>query len=171
MDTIRTYTNTKCELEVAKARLGLLLDRKEQLYCKYFPVTQRLKEDIVVGGENKNDKMERYLYELYDVVDIGTGKSLAAEIEEQRAVVDMLTRYITDMSETLNRMTGIEYELYHGIVVSGMRISRAVQYIAEKYNLDTQTIWKYHYKKIKKDVKKVIKYSESTVNNVVQCKM
>ena len=40
MDAIKTYTNTKCELEMAKIRLSLLMDRKEQLYAKYFPVTQ-----------------------------------------------------------------------------------------------------------------------------------
>lgn len=170
METIRTYTNTKCELEMAKARLGLLLDRKEQLYCKYFPITQRIKEDVISGGDNKNDKMDRYLYELYDV-DIGTGKSLAEEIEYQRSVVDKTTRYIADMEETLNKMVGIEYALYTAIAVKGMRISRAVEYIAEEYNRDVKTIWKYHYPKIKKDVKKLIKYSESTVNNVVQCMM
>ena len=166
METIRTYTNTKCELEIAKTRLGLLLDRKEELYCKYFPVGQRLKDDVVKGGGGKNDKMDRYLYELYDV-DIGTGKSLAEEIDYQRDVVDRLKRYIADMDETLSKMTGIEYDLYYEIVVNGTRISRAVQYIAEEYNKDTHTIWKYHYKKIKKEVKKVIKYSESTVNCVV----
>ena len=40
METIRTYTNTKCELEIAKIRLSFLMDKKEQLYAKYFPVTQ-----------------------------------------------------------------------------------------------------------------------------------
>ena len=39
MLTIHTYTDTKCELEMAKARLNLLLDKKEVLYCKYFPIT------------------------------------------------------------------------------------------------------------------------------------
>lgn len=170
METIRTYTNTKCELEMAKTRLGLLLDRKEQLYCKYFPVTQRIKQDIVSGGDHKNDKMDRYLHELHDV-DIGTGKSLAEEIEYQQAVVDQTKRYLKDMGETLGKLCGIEYALYYEIAVKGTRISRAVEYIAEKYNKDTQTIWKYHYKKIKKDVKNVIKYSESTVNSVVQCIM
>ena len=170
METIRTYTNTRCELEMAKARLGLLLDRKEQLYCKYFPVTQRIKEDIVSGGDHNNDKMDRYLHELHDV-DIGTGKSLAGEIEYQRDVVDKFNRYLADMTETLNKMAGIEYALYCAIVVKGMRISRAVEYIAEEYNKDTQTIWKCYYPKIKKDVKRLIKYSESTVNNVVQCIM
>ena len=92
METIRTYTNTKCELEMAKTRLSLLMDKKEQLYCKYFPVTQKLKDDIVKGGEKDNDKMAKYVHELNEV-DIGTGRSLAQEIEYQRAIVDKLVDY------------------------------------------------------------------------------
>lgn len=170
MEAIRTYTNTKCELEMAKSRLGLLMDRKEQLYCKYFPITARIKDDVISGGDKNNDKMDRYLSELYDV-DIGTGNSLAAEIDYQRTVVDKLTTCLNEMAATLERMTGIEYELYYEIVVKRRRITKAVEYIAEKYDKDTQTIWKYHYPKIKKDVKKLIKYSESTVNSGVQCTM
>ena len=170
MEARRTYTDTKCELEMAKARLGLLMDRKEQLYCKYFPITAKIKDDVVSGGAKSNDKMDRYLHELHDV-DIGTGKSLADEIEYQRTVVDKFMRYLTEMNETLSRMSGVEYALYYEIVVKGVRISRAVESIAEKYGKDTQTIWKYYYKNIKKDVKKVNRYSESTVTTVVQCKM
>ena len=83
MDTIRTYTNTKCELEMAKARLGLLMDRKEELYCKYFPITAKLKEIAVDNGTKNNDRMADYVHELHEV-DIGTGRSLSAEIEYQR---------------------------------------------------------------------------------------
>ena len=166
MDAIRTYTNTKCELEVAKARLSLLMDRKEQLYCKYFPVTQQLKSDVIKGGEKDKDKFASYMYELYNV-DIGTGKSLADEIDYQRAVVDKLTYYVNVMSETLGKMTGIEYNLYYEIVVRGVRPSRAVSNIAEQYNLDDSAIWKYHYSKIKKDLKILAMSSESTVNHAV----
>lgn len=170
MEVLRTYTNTKCELEIARARLGWLMDRKEQLYCKYFPITAKIKDDIISGGDKNNDKMDRYLSELYDV-DIGTGNSLAAEIDYQRAVVDKLTTLLTEMTTALERMTGIEYELYYEIVVNRRRITKAVEYIAEKYDRDTQTIWKYYYPKIEKDIKSLTTYSESTVNPVVQCTM
>lgn len=166
METIRTYTNTKCELEMAKIRLNLLMDKKEQLYCKYFPVTQKIKDDVIKGGEKDNDKMAKYVHELNEV-DIGTGRSLAQEIEYQRAVVDKLKRYLIDMNETLKKMRGIEYSLYYEIVVNGVRISKAVSIVAERYNVDDHTIWKYHYNKIKKDVKNLKKVSESTVNILV----
>ena len=170
METIRTYTNTVCELEMAKKRLSLLMDRKEQIYCKYFPVTQKVKDDVIKGGNIDKDKMAQYLSELYDV-DIGTGKSLADEIDHQRGVVDTLNGYLNDMGETLGKMTGIEYSLYYEIVVKGVRITKAVSNVAEEYGIDDRNVWKYHYNKIKKDVKKLKKVSESTVNTVVQCKM
>ena len=163
METIRTYTNTKCELEMAKARLSLLMDRKEQLYCKYFPMTAKIKEDVVSGGQRNNDKMAGYVHELHEV-DIGTGRSLADEIDYQREGVERLQQYVNQMNDTLAKMNGIEYALYYEIVVKGVRISRAVSNIAERYNRDDQTIWKHHYSKIKKEIKTLKKYSESTVN-------
>lgn len=170
MEAIRTYTNTKCELEIAKARLAWLMDRKEQLYCKYFPITAQIKDDVISGGDKNNDKMDRYLHELYDV-DIGTGNSLAAEINYQHTVVDKLKACIDEMTTALERLAGIEYELYYEIVVNHKRITKAVEHIAEKHDRDTQTIWKYYYPKIEKDIKSLLTYSESTVNCAVQCTM
>lgn len=166
METIRTYTNTKCELEIAKIRLSFLMDKKEQLYAKYFPVTQKIKDDIIKGGSRDNDKMAQYVHELHEV-DFGTGRSLAQEIDHQRAVVDRLKRYIDDMTEVLGKMRGIEYALYYEIVVNGINTSKAVSNVAERYNKDDHTIWKYHYKKIKDNVNKLKKVSESTVNILV----
>ena len=166
IETIRTYTNTKCELEVAKIRLSLLMDRKEQLYAKYFPITQQIKDDIISGGKKDNDKMAMYVHELNEV-DIGTGFSLAQEIEYQRSIIERDTQYINEMNETLNKNTGIEYALYYEIVIKGVNISKAVSNIAERYNKENDTIWKYHYSKIKKDIKKIKVYSESIVNYAV----
>jgi hypothetical protein len=166
IEAIRTYTNTKCELEMAKTRLSLLMDRKEQLYAKYFPVTQKIKDDVIKGGIRDNDKMAMYVHELNEV-DIGTGRSLAQEIEYQRAVVDNIKRYVIEMSETLSKMRGIEYALYYEIVVNGVNTSKAVSNIAEKYNIADRNIWKYHYNKIKNDIKKLKNISESTVNILV----
>lgn len=156
MDTIRTYTNTKCELEMAKTRLSLLMDRKEQLYAKYFPVTQKLKDDIIKGGEKDNDKMAMYVHELNEV-DIGTGYSLAQEIEYQRGVVDKIKNYLDVMDDTLSRLKGIEYSLYYEIVKNGVNKTLAVDKVSRQYNKECRTIWKYHYCKIKKDLEKIRK--------------
>lgn len=157
MFTIQSYTDTKCELEMAKTRLSLLMDRKEKLYCKYFPLTPKLKEVMVDGGEENNDKMADYLHELHEI-DIGTGKSLADEIAYQQKNVDKLQGYLNNMTDTLAKMTGLEYKLYYEIVVKGVNISKAVDNIAELSGKDTRTIWKNYYNKIKKDVKKVKTY-------------
>lgn len=157
MLTIRSYTDTKCELEMAKTRLSLLMNKKEELYCKYFPITPKLKEVMVDGGEENNDKMADYLHELYEI-DLGTGKSLAEEIEYQQKNVDNLQTYLNDMNETLSKMSGLEYKLYYEIVVKGVNISKAVDNIADFSGKDTRTIWKNYYSKIKKDVKKIARF-------------
>lgn len=161
MFTIQTYTNTICELEMAKKRLNLLMDRKEKLYCKYFPLTPTLKEDIVDGGEKNRDKMAEYVHELHEV-DIGTGKSLAEEITYQQENVDKIQSYVNNMNDILSKLNGIEYELYYEIVVKSTAISKAVDNIAEKYNKDSRTIWKYYYKNIKKYIKKVMMMKSET---------
>lgn len=157
MFTIHSYTDTKCELEMAKTRLSLLMDRKEKLYCKYFPLTPKLKEVMIDGGEHNNDKMADYLHELHEI-DIGTGKSLADEITYQQQNVDKLQGYLNNMTDSLAKMTGLEYKLYYEIVVKGVNVSKAVDNIAELSGKETRTIWKNYYNKIKKDVKKVANF-------------
>lgn len=157
MFTIRSYTDTKCELEMAKTRLSLLMDKKEKLYCKYFPITPTLKEVIVDGGQRNNDKMADYLHELHEI-DVGTGKSLADEIVYQQQNIDKLQGYLNNMNESLSKMTGIEYQLYYEIVVKGVNVTKAVENIADKNDKETRTIWKNYYNKIKKDVKKIARF-------------
>ena len=155
MYAIRNFTNTKCELEMAKTRLNLLMDRKEKLYCKYFPITTKAKEVMVDGGYKNNDKMADYLHELYEV-DIGTGKSLAEEITYQQQNVENLQGYLNNMADSLSKMTGIEYQLFYEIVYNGVKITKAVENVATANNVEPQTIWKNYYKKIKKYVNRVI---------------
>ena len=154
MYDIRSYTDTKCELEMAKTRLSLLMDRKEKLYCKYFPITPKLKEISVDGGMKNNDKMADYLHELHEV-DVGTGKSLAEEIEYQQENVDKLQGYLNTMTESLSKMTGIEYQLFYEIVYKGVKITKAVENIAKVNDIEPQTIWKNYYKKIKRYVNRI----------------
>lgn len=154
MYDIRNYTNTKCELEMAKTRLNLLMDRKEKLYCKYFPITPKLKEVSVDGGVKNNDKMADYLHELHEV-DIGTGKSLAGEIEYQQQNIEKLQGYLNIMNDSLSKMTGIEYQLFYEIVYKGVKITKAVENIAVANDIEPQTIWKNYYKKVKKHINKI----------------
>lgn len=156
MQVIRTIGNTRQELNIAKNRLDLLLLKKEKIYTKYFPITPRLKEIQVDGGDRDNDKMALYVAEINDPDEI-TGKSLSMEIEEQRNEVNILEYYIKLMDNNLANMHGIEYDLYHLITVKGYNVSKAVEVIAERYNKDVSTIWSIYYPKIKKEIKKLNK--------------
>lgn len=154
MFTIKTYTDTKCELDMAKARLSKLTDDKERLYYKYFPLIPKLKQDVVDGGERNNDKMADYVHELHEV-DLGTGKSLAEEITYQQQNVNRIQGYLNNMNDILSNMTGIEYQLFYEIACKGVGVTKAVEFIAEKNDIDTRTVWRTYYKPIKKYVKKL----------------
>lgn len=157
MKVIRNYTNTMNELTIAKTRLNWLMDRKEKLYCKYFPVTKQLKEIMVDGGHDiTRDPMADYLHELTNT-DTETGKSLEQEIEDQRNIVQELEYYLKLMDESLKNLSGIEYELYYEIVKNKLPISKAVSKIADRYERDDSTIWRIYHKTIKKDIKMLVK--------------
>ena len=151
MQAILNYTNTKVDLETAKLRLNLLMDKKEALYCKYFSITPTLKDIVVDGGARNNDKMADYVHEL-NKINPNTGKSLEQEINEQLNVVQKLEYYLKRMESTLKSLTGIEADLYKEIVINGTRISRAVEKIASEYNKDVSTIWRLYHRGVKEYV-------------------
>lgn len=156
MGAILNYTNTKVDLNIAKTRLNLLMDKKEALYCKYFNVTSKLKDVIVSGGMENKDKMADYLHELTKPNPI-TGKSLEEEINDQIETIHKLEYYLKRMENTLKGLTGIEADLYKEIAINGTRISKAVEKIADKYNKDVSTIWRLYHKNIKENVKMLVK--------------
>lgn len=157
MKAIINYNNTLCELNSAKIRLNLLMDRKEALYSKYFPMNKPLTFDKVDGGHAMNDPMNAYMIEL-TTPDERTGKSLDQEIDEQREEINKLDQYLKMMDSTLTNLTGLEAELYRYIVKDGMKISKAVEKVAETSNKDTSTIWRMYHKSLKADINKLKKY-------------
>lgn len=159
MLTIRNYTDTKCELEMAKTRLNLLIDKKITIYVKYFPVTTKPKEISVDGGTLDNDKMAEYLHEI-NIVDLGTGMSIVEEIDFQQKNIVKLQGYLNEMDIILSKMSGIEYQLFYEIVYKGTNPTKAVESLAFETGKDTSTIWRNHYRKIKKDVKKISNFEK-----------
>lgn len=149
---IRTYANTKAELNVAKTRLDLLMSRKEEIYTRYFPITAKFK-DTIAHTNKQTDAMAEYVAEITRINQI-TGMSLEDEIEEQRNKVNELKHYIDLIEQEMLKTTGIENELFKKIVIEGYKPTKAVTKIAEKYNKEEQTIWKYYYSKIKEAVEK-----------------
>lgn len=157
MKAIVNYNNTLCELNSAKIRLNLLMDRKEALYSKYFPMNKPLTADKVDGGNGMKDPMNEYMIEL-TTPDEKTGKSLEQEINEQRDEITKLDHYIRLMDSTLNGLSGLEADLYRYIVKDGMKISKAVEKVAELNYKDTSTIWRMYHRTIKTDINKLKKY-------------
>lgn len=154
MLTIHTYTDTKCELEMAKTRLNLLIDKKISIYTKYFSMTPNLENIMVDGGLDEADKMADYLHELNEI-DLGTGMSLVDEIIYQQKNINKLQSYLDTMNSILSKMNGIEHQLFYEIVFKGTKISKAIDMIAELNDKDSSTIWKNYYTKIKKELNKL----------------
>ena len=149
---IRTYANTKAELNVAQERLDYLNREKDILHTKYFPMSSKIEE--VSGHTNKKtDSFADYMAELTKVNEI-TGMSLDDEIQEQRNKVIRLAWCKRVMDYNLKQTTGIENELFTLIAVDGYKPTKAVEKIAEKYKKEPRTIWEYNYPKIKKEIDK-----------------
>ena len=147
---IRTVANTKAELNIAKARLGLLMTKKEEIYAKYFPITAKLK-DVPSHTNKQADAMASYVSEITSINPI-TGMSLEDEIAEIRNEIGKLEYYLGVMEKELLNTSGIENELFKKIAVDGFKPSKAVERISEKYNMHIDTIWRYYYSKIREAV-------------------
>lgn len=157
MFSIKTYSDTECELEIAKTRLNLLIERKGQIYSKYFPTTSELK-NIVISEIKTKDPMVDYQYEI-NIVDLGTGMSIEEEIIWQQNNIAKLSRCLKEMKSSLAKFKSIEYKLFYEIVCRGTSVTKAVNKISEENSLDSRSVWRNNYKKIKKDLKKIAKFS------------
>lgn len=155
-NAITNYANTQAELEIARNRLNVLMERKEQIYTKFFPLTAKM-SDAPSHTNKKTDPMADYVHEITKPNPI-TGISLEEEIEAARNDVGRLTYWINGMKKAFNTLTGIENDLFRMIVINGYNKTKAVNKVAEKYGKEPRTIWKFYYPKIKEEIYK------STVN-------
>lgn len=71
-----------------------------------------------------------------------------------------LTEIIKTMDQKLRELNGIEYTLYYEIVVRGKNVTKAVDYVALKYDKDVSTIWKSYYPKVREIIKEIKKNEE-----------
>lgn len=151
MKTIVNYNNTLCDLKSAKIRLQMLIDKKTALWSKYFPMNKPLQPEKIQGGHQDNDPMASYMIELTKI-DKKTGKSLDQEIEELMEEIKELENYLSLMEECLNNLSGLEAELYREIVCNNLRISKAVEKVADNNDRDVSTIWRMYHKKVKEHI-------------------
>ena len=155
MYDIQSYINTNCEYQLKNARLSLLYDKKLVIYNKYFSTTTQLKE-IVSYTNKKTDNFTNYVHDISEINPV-TGLSLIEEIVYLENDVERLAKTLIEMQQILNNMKGLQYKLFNEIVFNGTNVTKAVNIVAERNNIEPQTIWKHHYKKIKKDLDKLKK--------------
>lgn len=94
-------------------------------------------ELIKLNIENINKK-EEYL------------KNLKREYLQMENELQLMNEQVENV---MHELEGIEQELIYEILVKGKNVTRAVDVIAFKYDLDTSTIWKNYYPKVKEKLK------------------
>lgn len=186
MIAIKNYNDTKYELEIAKKELERLLEKKEELYSKYFCTTAKYpateyrynkktdKYEYVLKDENagikgkrtSQDKVSEYLTVLYSTDDENE-LSLEEQIQQQKNIVSRLEYYLKLMEENMGKLEGTEYKLYYALVIDKKNINKSISKIIEEFAennyMHTQTIWQNYYPKIKKYIDKLKIYSENIV--------
>ncbi len=190
MIAIRTYNDTKIELNIATKELVRLLNKQEKIYCECFGITSNLpktvertriekgkkKREDVLKDENfyikgvsvPKDKNSSYM-EKMEAIDEITGLSLSIAIENQKNVVTKLEYYIKSIENDIKELKGIEYQLYYAIVIdpknTNKSITKIIEEVSSKKEISKEpgTLWKNYYPKIVKYLIKLKKSSENTV--------
>ncbi len=77
-------------------------------------------------------------------------KYILKEKEELLILEQELDNTLTKIENSLKNLKGIEKELLYELLIKGRKATRAVEIVAFKNDLDSSTIWKGYYPKIKK---------------------
>ena len=98
------------------------------------------------GHSNKKiDKNVEYQIEL-DKINPVTSMSLREEIIEVEKEIKLLEYYLKQMNQDLQKLTGIENELYRALIMKDEdeNITQIIEKIALEKNYDVRTIWRYY---------------------------
>ncbi|MDO4378962.1 MAG: hypothetical protein Q4C64_07540 [Erysipelotrichia bacterium] len=156
MSAIKYYTDTVVEYELAKLRRKSLLEKKEEIYVKYFGIKSSSRFDSEPPQANTSvnrDKMVLYLNEI-ELVE-HNGVTLKQEIETVEMQIKRLENEIAEMERLLSKLDSIEGKLYFEIVVNRKKVSEAVSCVADKYYTSESSIWHTYYPKIKGDIYRI----------------
>ena len=110
------------------------------------------------GNIQKDENLVNYLNRVYctNYRTIG-GKSFSLNeyIYKMDKEIDELEKIIEIYNKELKEnCSDISKELYVLIKIQGYNPSKAVRIMANKHGIDEKNVWVYHYKKIKKYIKK-----------------
>lgn len=81
---------------------------------------------------------------------------------EKDIFLDLENKYnnlLENMEEKLKACVGIDRELLYEIMIKGINVTRAVDNVAFNYDMDSSTIWKNYYPKVKETLKELEKYA------------
>ncbi len=156
LKAIQNYINTKCDLDLTKTRLDVLLEKKENIQRAY--IMAGYKNYLKPSSQSFRSKnISLYVRELLDK-NPATNQSLIQEIVSARQEIRILEQTLDQMEKILYRMTGISRELFFEVACNGLAPTKAVEKVSEKENVDYRTGWRY-YKKIKPQLKKLSEFS------------
>lgn len=77
---------------------------------------------------------------------------------EKNIYLDLENKYsflLDKMEENLKSLVGINRELLYEILIKGTNVTRAVDNVAFRYDMDPSTIWKNYYPKVKEKLKEL----------------
>ena len=156
LKAIQNYINTKCDLNLVKARLDFLLEKKKNIHNMYidFGSENHSKTNF---GSFKSNQISLYIRKLFNK-DLSTNNSLIQEIILAKQEIQILEEKLEQMEKILYQMKGISRELFVEVACNGLNPTKAVEKVSEKENVDYRTGWRY-YKKIKPELKKLDKFS------------
>lgn len=75
-------------------------------------------------------------------------------LEKNRLInlIDNEEKMIKQMESDLQNLNGIENKLYYEIVINGNNVTKAIDKVASNELIDTSTLWKNYYPKVKKQI-------------------
>lgn len=75
-------------------------------------------------------------------------------LEKKRLInlIDNEQKVIKQMESDLQNLNGIENKLYYEIVINGNNVTKAIDKVASNEFIDTSTLWKNYYPKVKKQI-------------------
>ena len=79
-------------------------------------------------------------------------KTLKLEKDIYLELENKYSNLLAKMEEKLKDCKGIDRELLYEIMIKGTNVTRAVDKVAINYDMDSSTIWKNYYPKVKKQI-------------------
>ena len=124
MKAMKNYINTQCDLDLARTRLDVLLEKKENIQRAY--IMAGYKTSLKPNAQSfEAQNMSLYIRELLDK-NPATNQSLIQEIVWARKEIRILEQTLDQMKKILYRMNGIARELFVEVACRVRRSGEAI---------------------------------------------